>query len=133
MKKINYWNAWSLAVGAMDAVTGLLLIFAPAWVLGILGIELPGKDAIIYLNWIGVFVMAVGLSYGFALGRRPGAVEATWGFTAMARLLVALFLTSQIVGGQLETAWAVVAASDAVVAVVQGIVLLRGGRKGVER
>ena len=70
MTRVNLLRFWSLAVGSMDAVTGLLLIAAPAAVLQLLEIPPPSQEALEFLRWIGVFVLAVGLSYGLALGKR---------------------------------------------------------------
>lgn len=116
---------WSVSVGSMDALTGLMLMFAPTLVLDLLAIPHPSADSLVFLSWIGVFVMSVGLSYGLALGSRPRG-EAVWMFTSMARLLVAVYLTSRILGGSMDRAWALVAVSDATVALVQ-MALLRAG------
>jgi hypothetical protein len=124
MNRLMFLKFWSVAVGSMDALTGLLLVIAPGFVLQLLGIAAPSPDAMVFLSWIGIFVMAVGLSYGFALGKHRGRGETVWAFTALVRILVAGFLTLKIAGGSLESAWAVVALSDFVVAVVQ-IVILR--------
>jgi len=126
MTKTRFLKFWSMAVGSMDALTGLLLIFAPALVLRLLKIDSPSPDAMVYLSWIGVFVMAVGLSYGFALGKRRGAGEAVWMFTALVRILVAVYLTIQITKGDMATTWAVVAFSDGLVAMVQMVILRKG-------
>jgi hypothetical protein len=126
MTKARFLKFWSIAVGSMDALTGLLLVIAPAGVLRLLKIGAPSADALVFLSWIGVFVMSVGLSYGFALGRHRSRGETVWAFTALVRMLVALFLTVNIVSGTLESAWAVVALSDASVAVVQIAILRKG-------
>ncbi len=123
--KVKFLRYWSISVGAMDALTGLLLILAPGPVLGLLGIAPPAPEALVFVSWIGVFVMAVGVSYAMALGRR-GRGEAVWGFTAMVRIMVAVFLTIQILAGIMAPAWALVGISDAFVAVIQ-IVILRQG------
>ncbi|MEO5716655.1 MAG: hypothetical protein ABIT37_24465 [Luteolibacter sp.] len=123
--KVKFLRYWSIAVGAMDALTGLLLILAPGPVLRLLGIVPPPAEALVFLSWIGVFVMAVGLSYAMALGRR-GRGEAVWGFTSMVRMMVAVFLTIQILAGTLVPAWALVGAADAFVAVVQIVILRKG-------
>jgi hypothetical protein len=118
MKRFCRW--WSVAVGVMDASTGVLLVFCPGWVLAVLGIAPMAGESLVFLQWIGVFVGAVGLSYALALkGEREG--ETVWAFTALVRAMVAVFVTANIAGGALEPAWAGVAATDAVVAVVQGI------------
>ena len=116
---------WSLAVGAMDALTGLLLIVSPALVLRLLGIaELPA-EALVFLSWIGVFVAATGLSYGLSW-RGGSAAETVWTFTAGVRFSVAAFLAVKIASGNLPAAWAMVAAADAAVATVQVIGLKAG-------
>ena len=116
---------WSLAVGAMDALTGLLLILSPALVLRLLGIaELPA-ETLVFVSWIGVFVAATGLSYG--LSWRGGiAAETVWTFTAGVRFSVAALLAVKIASGNLPAAWAMVAAADAAVATVQVIGLKAG-------
>lgn len=128
---MRFLRFWSLAVGAMDAITGLLLVFVPAGVLRLLGIRPPDDGSMVFLSWIGVFVMSVGLSYGLVfLKRRHG--EAVWAFTSLVRMAVAVFLTTMVLKEIMETAWLLVAASDAAVALVQ-IVILRLGwwREGV--
>lgn len=130
MNKIKFLKFWSVAVGSMDAVTGLLLMFFPSLVLGLLDIDAPSPDALVFLSWMGVFICGVGLSYGLALGRRSGG-ETVWAFTALIRAMVAVFLTVRIINGSLAPAWAVVGASDAFVAVVQIFILRAGWWKGV--
>ena len=133
MTKTRFLKFWSVAVGSMDALTGLLLIFAPAQVLRLLKIETPSPDAMVFLSWIGVFVMAVGLSYGLALGRHRAAGEAVWMFTSLVRILVAVFLIIRITQGNMASAWALVALSDGVVALVQMAILRKGWWREVVR
>lgn len=132
MNRINFLKFWSIAVGSMDTLTGLLLIAAPALVLRLLGIAPPSADAFVFLSWIGVFVAATGLSYGMALGRRSRG-ETVWVFTAMVRTLVAVFLTVKILRGFLPEVWGIVAISDGMVAVVQIAILRLGWWKGVAK
>jgi hypothetical protein len=132
MNKPKILKVWSLAVGGMDAVTGLLLIVSPETVLRLLGIVPPADEALVFVSWIGVFVMAVGLSYGLALGRR-GRGEAVWMFTALVRTMVAVFLVSRILGGSLEKEWIIVALADAAVAVAQGFMLRAGWWREVSK
>lgn len=126
MTQINFLKFWSFAVGSMDALAGLLLVVAPGLVLRLLGINPPSSDALVFLSWIGAFVMGVGLSYGMALGNCRGRGEAVWAFTALVRMLVAGFLVVSISRGVLESIWAVIALSDGVVAVVQIVILRKG-------
>jgi hypothetical protein len=132
MTRVTFLKFWSIGVGSMDALTGLLLILFPALVLDLLKIRHPSPDALVFLSWIGVFVMAVGLSYGLALGKR-GRGEAVWMFTSMVRILVAVFLTFRILDGSLQKQWALVALADAAVALVQMAALRAGWWKEVHR
>ncbi|MES2475329.1 MAG: hypothetical protein V4640_06090 [Verrucomicrobiota bacterium] len=125
MNRLKFLKFWSVAVGSMDAVTGLLLIFVPALVLKLLGIEPPSSDALVFLSWMGVFIAGVGLSYGMALGNRSRG-ETVWAFTAMIRILVAVFLTIRILDGTLAVNWGLVGVCDGVVGLSQ-IVILRLG------
>lgn len=125
MDKRKFLVVWSVAVGSMDALTGLLLVAAPSLVLQSLGIAPPSPDALVFLSWIGVFVGGVGLSYAMALGdRRRG--KAVWMVTALVRTLVAAFVTWRIDTGSLAPAWLAVALTDAAVAVVQMAVVRAG-------
>ena len=133
MTKTKFVKFWSVAVGAMDTLTGLLLIFVPGLVLRLLKIEAPSPDAMVFLSWIGVFVMAVGLSYGFALGRHRAAGGTVWLFTSMARILVAVFLVIQITREIMAPAWLLVAISDGLVALVQMVVLRKGWWREAQR
>jgi hypothetical protein len=133
MTKTKFLKFWSVAVGSMDALTGLLLIFVPAQVLSLLKIEVPSPDAMIFLSWIGVFVMAVGLSYGLALGRHRGSGEAVWLFTSLARTLVAVFLVIQITQKNMAPAWLLVAMPDGLVALVQMAILRKSWWREAQR
>lgn len=131
MNKVNFLRLWSLASGAMDTVTGLLLIVAPAFVLQMLRISPPAADAWVFLRWIGVFVMAVGMSYGLAVFGKRAQGEVVWIFTALVRMMVAVFVLVQVAAAAMPPAWLGVAASDGAVALVQIIVLRRGWWKEV--
>jgi uncharacterized protein YjeT (DUF2065 family) len=133
MTKTRFLKFWSVAAGSMDALTGLLLIFAPSQVLRLLKVEVPSPDAMVFLSWIGVFVMAVGLSYGLALGIHRGAGQAVWTFTAMVRILVTVFLIIQITQRNMSLAWAMVAMSDGMVALVQMVIIRKGWWREAQR
>lgn len=132
MNRVLFLKTWSVAVGAMDALTGLLLILLPELVLKLLGIAQPSPDALIYLSWIGVFVAGTGLSYAMALGRRSRA-ETVWAFTAMVRILVAVFLTVHLLDGSLSASWGIVAGCDGIVGVLQVVILRMGWWKEVPK
>lgn len=130
MNRLKFLKFWSVAVGSMDAVTGLLLIFVPALVLKLLGIEVPSSDALVFVSWMGVFIAGVGLSYGMALGKRSRG-ETVWAFTAMIRILVAVFLTVRILDGTLALNWGLVGVCDGIVGVSQIVILRLGWWKEV--
>lgn len=132
MNRIKFLKLWSVAVGSMDTVTGLLLVFAPTLVLGMLGMETPSADALLFLSWIGVFVTGVGLSYAMALGGRSRG-ETVWVFTAMLRILVAVFLTIRILDGTMAPNWALVGGCDGIVGVSQVVILRLGWWKEVPK
>ncbi len=125
MNRRQFLKLWSVTVGSMDAVTGLLLICAPALVLKLLAVDLPSADALVFIGWIGVFVTGVGLSYALALGGTSYG-EPVWMFTAMIRLLVALFLSVRILDETLAVNWGIVATSDGFVGFSQIIILRLG-------
>lgn len=132
MNQKSFLKFWSLAVGSMDALTGFLLIINPMLVLWLLGIEQPSSDALIFLSWIGTFVMAVGLSYAFAI-LCPSEGEMVWAITTLVRLLVVMFLGYQIFVHAMSPKWGLVAFADGFVAVVQWIILRAGWWKGIEK
>lgn len=116
--------------GGGDAATGLLLVSAPALALRLLGIPQPGGD-LLFLRLVGVFVGCVGLSYLYPWLlrdrlRRARRIEAAFEITAGFRLAVALFLGVALAAGSLELPWATVGVYDAIVALAQIGLLVRG-------
>ena len=132
MTKTTFLKLWSLAMGSMDALTGILLVFFPSLVLDLLRIPPPSPDALVFISWIGVFVMSVGLSYGLALGE-SGHGRTVWIITSLVRYMVAAFITFRIINGSLHQAWALVALADGAVAMVQTAVLRAGWWREVSR
>ncbi len=128
-KAAGWISWWSAGVGAMDACTGLLLIFAPELTLKLMKLSVP-TEVLPYQSWIGAFVLSTGLAYSWAIRqpsteRERGAREAIWKITALVRTVIALFLTTKILTGSMSPGWATVAATDALVAVVQWVALKR--------
>lgn len=105
-----------LAVGCMDFSSGVLLVVAPLFTLRLMGLtQVPAEP--IFLSWIGVFVGVVGAAYGLPYLLPPSPerelrLRTILLFTAMARLLVGLFVTISVVHHQLERGWLLVAATD---------------------
>lgn len=129
MNRLHFLYLWSLAVGAMDAFTGLALIFAPEFTLKMMSVPMVHPDALVFIRWMGVFIASVGLSYGLVF-RGDREAETVWSFTALVRLMVAAFLTWKISAGDLPVPWLLVAATDGLVAVGQLIILRTGWWKG---
>jgi hypothetical protein len=129
MSRLKWLRFASLAVGAMDASTGLMLIFAPALTLRLMQVPAVTPESSVFLSWMGVFIASIGLSYGLVLkGTREA--EAVWSFTAIVRLSVACFVTSRIIMGDLPMAWVLVAMTDGIIAMGQWLVLRAGWWKG---
>lgn len=118
---------YALAVGTMDAATGLGLLAAPAFTLARMGAAVPGAEALAYVRFSGAFVAAVGAAYLVALARGGserlrGALE----FTALARLAAGGAAAAGVAAGQFDRAWLIVAATDLGCAALQAWMLRRG-------
>jgi hypothetical protein len=118
--------------GAIDAVTGAMLIAAPITTLHLFGATLPGGEAAtILVRFVGVFVAGVGLSYLWALASsvaeaRAGRLPGVWGATAVVRGCVALFCFTATASHQLEANWLIVGGTDAILAAGQAWALRSG-------
>lgn len=124
------WFAW--AAGAMDACTGLMLVALPRQAMGLLSIPIPGDDPAM-VRFVGAFVFSVGCAYllpwleADRLGPRAVRLVASLRFTAWVRACVALVLTTSMLAGEMSWAWAVVAATDGLLALLQfGVTSRRG-------
>ncbi len=121
---------YQLLTGIMDTSTGLLLIVAPELTLRLMRLQ-TSVNALPYLSFVGVFVLAVGIAclYGAWLARPINPeprLEVVWLLTAITRGLVAIFVASKIVLGALEPGWTMVAVADGALAMLQMIGLSRG-------
>ncbi len=108
--------AYQILIGLSDTATGLLLVVAPAFTLGLMGLH-PPVDTLPFQSFIGAFVLSVGLAcfYGASLMLKresPCRVEAIWQLTALTRGCVALFVFAAVLGHTLEPGWLTVGISD---------------------
>ena len=109
--------------GSCDTATGVLLVFAPAWTLKLMGVQ-QFPQPVEFASFVGVFVLGVGLAY-LSVARLPlnsktaPRWQTVWSVTALIRFLVAGFLTWQILAGRMEKAWFAVAATDGALAAFQ--------------
>lgn len=120
----------ALLAGAMDTVTGALLLAAPAFTLRLMMIEMPA-DSGPFVRFVGAFVFGVGLSYFppfLRHGRRDcdAALRSVFVTTGLIRLSVALFTGSAVAGGILVAAWLSVTLSDLALGSLQIWIVSRG-------
>lgn len=113
-----------VAIGLGDVLTGVALLLVPALVLN--GLGLPPTPDVVWLRFIGAFVLGVGVAtvepaVVGAWRRLAGALSAT----ATVRIAVAATLALLVLEGTLPAAWVLVSVWDALAALVQ-LVVLRG-------
>jgi cytochrome c oxidase cbb3-type subunit 1 len=122
---------YQLLAGLSDTSTGVLLIFAPAWTLHLMGVSAPPLP-IAFASFVGAFVLSVGLSYFLVPASHPlsangrASWKAQWQVTALVRSSVALVLLSEIALGRMEPVWIMVAITDGLLAAIQWLGLSRG-------
>jgi hypothetical protein len=123
-------TTYQLAMGISDTATGTLLIVSPGLALRLMGLHVPA-DALLFLSFIGAFVLSVGLAclYGvWVIARRgsPCKLEVVWLLTAITRASVAIFLVLQILARSLDAGWLTVAITDGSCALIQAMGLRKG-------
>jgi hypothetical protein len=117
--------------GLCDSGTGLLLLVAPSWTLGLMGLSVIPQP-VAFVRYIGVFVLSVGLTYLWAAVAWPLSAHAhigwsaQWTITALIRTLVAIFVLWQVLAGTMESKWITVALSDGTFAIIQWTGLRQG-------
>lgn len=113
--------------GAVESLTGLLLVAAPAATVALFGVTDAPEDPI-FLRFVGVFVGTVGLAYLYPLvldpSNRPLRRVVVLEVTALVRVMVALFVAVALTVGALALPWATVGLTDLTLALVQ-LTLLR--------
>lgn len=124
VQRLAWWLA--LGAGAADFCSGLGLALVPANVLPLMGVPVPGAEALLWLRWVGAFVWAVGASYLLALllggeARLRTLLELTIPF----RFSAAVFSTVAIAGGWLSLGWASVPTVDFALVIIQVWLLRR--------
>ena len=116
--------------GTCDFTTGILLMFAPAWTLALMGIHHP-PEPVGFAAFIGAFVAAVGAAYFYGATLPMNSTNAPhwqtiWLLTALSRSMVALLLGWQVLSGKMEPAWLSVVATDGLLAALQWTGLYKG-------
>jgi hypothetical protein len=119
----------SMLAGGGDLATGLMLICAPAQTLKLMGVPMVRET--VWMQYIGVFVACVGLTYiaGLVSWWRSGLqtrLQVVWEVTLLFRGTIGAFVGIEVLLGRLEPGWSMVAATDWFWAALQAV-LLRGG------
>jgi len=128
---------YQLLTGISDSSTGALLMIAPAFALRLMHLRTP-PDALIYVSFIGAFVLSVGFAclYGALLAYHKGSrtgLEIVWLLTAFTRAGVAIFVMGQVLVNALEAGWAMVAIFDGACVCIQAMGLSKGWLASVAR
>lgn len=115
-----------LLAGACDALTGFLLLVAPAWTLHVMRIpEIPAD--LVWMRWIGAFVFSVGAAYWIPFrSRDPRDFTAMLAITAWIRLVIGVFVAGSVATAALPRAWLTVSAVDLALAAIQWVLLRTG-------
>jgi hypothetical protein len=122
--------AYQLVNGLLDTVTGLLLLFSPGATLHMMSLH-ASPENFPFLSYIGAFVLSLGSAYlyGAFLTTQPAflqKLQVVWLLSGVTRAFVALFLVASISGGAFGAGWINVAVADGVLALIQGIGLVKG-------
>jgi len=117
----------ALLAGAMDAVTGALLLAAPGFTLRLMGIGMV-EGTSPFVRFVGAFVLGVGLSYFPPFlwqGREKcdAALRAVFVTTGLIRLSIGLFTAVAVLTGTLPWPWLSVTFSDLTLAVLQALIV----------
>ncbi len=122
--------SYQVLAGCCDASTGALLLMVPAFTLRLMMLQAP-DDALIYISFIGAFVLATGLAYLYGAylvlrERRATKLQVLWLLTALTRASVTIFVIGQVLAGALPAGWLTVAATDAACVFFQATGLRKG-------
>lgn len=110
----------------MDFSTGLGLVFLPALTLQLMGVAVPGDEALLFVRFVGVFVASVGASYLWALTAPALRLRLVFGFTNIFRTGAGTFTGICVIAGYLSPGWLAVTAADIALVVLQTWFLRRG-------
>lgn len=119
----------SVLAGGGDLTTGFLLVFAPGTALT--WMQVPAINETVFLQFVGCFVAAVGISYlvGLASSAKVGffRLRVVWELTAIFRLMAATFVGAEVVLRNLPWQWLSVTLVDLLWCAIQVAILCRGG------
>lgn len=118
----SWCTFFTAGIGALDLLSGLALIFVPAQVLAVAGLE--SEDDLLLLSFVGAFVLAIGVVYlgaawHWARRRAPSTLRAVWVSTAVVRLVVGSFVVAHVALDSFEPLWIWVGLADLTIAAIQ--------------
>lgn len=128
MKK--HWPVLFMTLaGAMDTVTGLLLMTMPAFTLQLMQVAIIPED-LAGMRFVGAFVFSIGTSYLLPWFSPTGPMRSNRFASALrvtrwVRVCIATFTTIAILTGVLHLSWISVPITDALLAAVQTWMLQR--------
>lgn len=120
-----------LFAAAMDAGTGMGLLFFPETVLQLMGLSI--SVPLVFVRWVGIFVTMTGIWYLLPLAKHKDAhftelLKLVLLGTAILRALVACFLIWAMSFNHLDMPWWPVPVTDWGFAIAQAVMLLKGVR-----
>lgn len=113
MPTVKIARLLALAAGSLDLLTGFGFVFYPQGILPLMHVDIPVGDALVYLRFMGAFVLAVGACYLLALVR--GGVDrlhAALELTIPFRLSTGVFSSAALGLGWLSIGWVGVPIAD---------------------
>ena len=116
----------ALGAGVLDSTMGGCLLVGPAFTLRVLGISVPGAEALSFVRFVGVLVAAVGASYLWALWRPVERLRVVLGATILFRLATGSYIGAAVLLGALPGAWLQVALADCALIAAQAWLLAKG-------
>ena len=111
---------WLCLLG--DGGTGLMLLSVPQFALEQMGVAPPPAE-LVYIRYIGVFVLFAGFAYALPLIRRD-ALRTVLELTMLLRFMVAIFVSVAMLTRALDLGWWSVPVYDGVLAVLQASLLV---------
>ncbi|MFA5264871.1 MAG: hypothetical protein WC378_13690 [Opitutaceae bacterium] len=124
---LNASARWlALGAGALDLSSGLGLVLLPAFTLRLMGVAVPGSEALVFVRFVGVFVASVGACYLWAVLAPGIRMRVVLGGTLFFRAGVFVFTGLCVLAGALDAGWLAVTAADAGLIIAQAWLLAKG-------
>ena len=117
--------AYQLVTGLSDSSTGALFLATPELTLQLLHLR-AAPDALVYVSFIGAFVLSVGFAclYGTLLAYRARdktKLATIWLLTGITRASVAIFVIEQVLVSSLHAGWLLLALFDGICVIIQAV------------